>query len=50
MLRLLIFEIKMIAIVALAWNFCVVFGKMLVSVLPFLTPPTPSQKTTLIKP
>lgn len=41
MLRLLIFGFKIISLVALAWNFCVVFGKMFVSMLPFLTPPIP---------
>lgn len=41
MLRLLIFGFKIISIVALAWNFCVVFGKRFASMLPFLTPPIP---------
>lgn len=29
------------SVVVLAWNFCVMFGKMLVSMLPFSTPPIP---------
>lgn len=41
MLRLLIFGFKIISIVALAWNFSVVFGKRFASMLPFLTPPIP---------